>query len=240
MSLKELRSDLGKFADAEKAKTLQNFFKTGKGEYGEGDVFIGVTVPQARAVAKKHSGIRLWEVEELLKSPVHEERLLAALILVEKFEGAERERVADFYLRNARRFNNWDLVDLSAYKILGEWVMVSRDSSILYRLARSPDLWERRISIISTFAFIRRGVYGDTLRIAEMLLGDGHDLMHKAVGWMLREVGKRDEKALEGFLDRHAADMPRTALRYAVERLPGAKRKKYMGRRARYNNPGKA
>lgn len=230
MSLQELKSDLRKHADPDRARTLQNFFKTGKGEYGEGDVFIGVMVPDSRKVAKKHSGIRLWEVEELLKSPIHEERLVAVLILVEKFEAGEREKVADFYLRHARRVNNWDLVDLSAHKILGEWVMESRDSAILYRLAKSESLWERRIAIISTFAFIRRGVFGDTLKIAEMLLGDRQDLMHKAVGWMLREVGKRDEKVLTGFLDRHLADMPRTALRYAIERLPEGKRKRYMAK----------
>jgi 3-methyladenine DNA glycosylase AlkD len=230
MTLKELKSDLRKAADPAKARTLQKFFKTGKGEYGEGDVFIGVMMPDSRKVAKKYSGMRLWEVEELLKSPIHEERLVAVLILVEKFEAGEREKVAEFYLRHAKRMNNWDLVDLSAHKILGEWVMESRDSSVLYKLAKSENLWERRIAIISTFAFIRRGVFGDTLKIAETLLGDKHDLMHKAVGWMLREVGKRDEKILESFLDKHLAEMPRTSLRYAVERLPEAKRKSYMAK----------
>lgn len=239
MSLRELRSDLRKFADPAKAKTLQRFFKTGEGEYGEGDIFLGATVPDSRKVAKGHSGLRMWEVEELLKSPVHEERLVAILILVEKFEAGEREKVAEFYLRHARKVNNWDLVDLSAYKILGERVMETRDSSVLYRLAESENLWERRMAIVSTFAFIRRGVFRDTLKIAEMLLQDRHDLMHKAVGWMLREVGKRDEKALEGFLDRHAAGMPRTALRYAVERIPEARRKVYMGS-GKYNSPRKA
>ena len=230
--VQKIKSELASLASPEKARVLQGFFKTGKGEYGEGDVFIGVTVPQTRAVAEKYRDVSLLEVQSLLKSRVHEERLAAILILVEKYKSSDvrgRERIVEFYMRNAGGVNNWDLVDLSAPKILGEWIAENGgDSSILYTLAKSGVLWERRIAVVSTFAFIRRGIFGDTLKLSEQMMGDGHDLIHKACGWMLREVGKRDEKVLEGFLERNAARMPRTMLRYAVERLPEARRKRYM------------
>jgi 3-methyladenine DNA glycosylase AlkD len=232
MSCQKVKQELRAHADPEKAKVLQNFFKTGKGEYGEGDVFIGVMVPETRMVAKKYSGMPMYEVERLLKSEVHEDRLAAVLILVDKFESGgkeERAKIVDFYLRS-RGINNWDLVDLSAHKILGEFLSDREDTSVLESLAKSESLWHRRIAVVSTFAFIRRGIFGDTLNMCEMLMPDKHDLMHKACGWMLRGVGKRDEAVLEGFLKVHSKKMPRTMLRYAIERLPGAKRKKYMAK----------
>jgi len=235
MSLEGIRSDLRRLANAGRAKSLQGFFKTGNGEYGEGDVFIGVTVPQCREIAKAHAGSSLVDLRFLLESKVHEERLTALLILVDRYERAAsragRKEAMDFYMRNVGRVNNWDLADLTAPRILGEWLVEKRDGSMLEHLARSESLWERRIAIVSTFAFIRRGIYGDTLKIAEILLADKEDLIHKAVGWMLREVGKRDERVLESFLERHASKMPRTTLRYAIERMSEAKRKAWMANR---------
>lgn len=205
---------------------LQRFFKTGKGQYGEGDVFIGVTVPQSRQVAVRHAGISLEDVKGLLYSKIHEERLVVLLILVQKSK-ADPEGVAQFYISNMSQVNNWDLVDLSAPRILGAY-LEGRDRSILYRLAASGKLWERRIAIIATQHFIRKGDFVDALKISEMLLEDSHDLMHKAVGWMLREVGKRDLAAEDAFLQKHRKKMPRTALRYAIERFPEEKRRAYM------------
>lgn len=224
----EVRAELARLADPAKALVLQRFFKTGKGQYGEGDVFMGITVPQSRQVAMKCAGIPLEDVKGLLYSKIHEERLVALLILVQKSK-AHLEDVARFYINNISQVNNWDLVDLSAPRILGAY-LEGRDRSILYRLGASGKLWERRIAIIATHDFIRRGDFADTLKISEMLLGDRHDLMHKAVGWMLREVGKRDLAAEEAFLQRHRKKMPRTALRYAIERFPEEKRRAYMAR----------
>ena len=205
---------------------MQRFFKTGPGEYGEGDVFLGATVPQARKVAKSHHSCDLDTVRELLHSKIHEERLVGLLILVHKYDSGEKG-IAEFYLEHLKHVNNWDLVDLTAPIILGGHLF-STSRSLLYRLARSKSLWERRIAIVATYYFIRSDDFGDTLKIAEILLGDDHDLIHKAVGWMLREVGKRDLSALENFLVRHRARMPRTMLRYAIECLPEKKRKFYM------------
>jgi 3-methyladenine DNA glycosylase AlkD len=217
-------------ASPEKAKVLARFFKTGKGEYGEGDQFLGVVVPDQRAVAKEHKALSLPDIRLLLHSPIHEHRLTALLILTYQFPKATppaRKRIFDFYLANTARVNNWDLVDLSAPNIVGAFLL-GKPRRRLYALARSAALWERRIAIVATHAFIRNGEYGDTLAIAAALLGDRHDLLHKAVGWMLREVGKRDEAVLENFLRRHAATMPRTALRYAIERMPEGKRRRYL------------
>ena len=215
--------------DLEKAKVMQRFFKTGPGQYGQGDVFIGITVPASRQLAKKYAAeITLADVKTLLHSQIHEERLVALLMLVQKYQG-EPEKTTKFYLENLDRVNNWDLVDLTAPSILGAFLLDRReDRSILYRLARSKVLWERRVSIVSTYAFIRKNDFADTLKISEMLLSDSHDLMHKAVGWMLREVGKRDPAAEEGFLKQHYKKMPRTALRYAIERFSEDKRRAYM------------
>lgn len=221
---------LDRYTDPAKAAVLQRFFKTGPGQYGAGDVFVGVTVPQTRQVARQQLAMSSENIEQLLQSPIHEERLLALLILVEQFGRgtvAQRRAIVRLYLAQTDRINNWDLVDLTADKILGRW-LEDRSRRPLYRLAVSKNIWERRIAIVSTFHFIRQGEYRDTLALAEILLHDQHDLIHKAVGWMLREVGKRDEAVLRQFLDAHAAVMPRTMLRYAIERLPPAARAHYM------------
>ncbi|WP_415281484.1 DNA alkylation repair protein [Candidatus Nitrososphaera sp. FF02] len=224
--LEALRKEMRTLADPARARVMQGFFKTGPGQYGQGDVFVGIAVPQSRTLAKKFAQLPLADVKQLLQSEVHEERLVALLILIGKYRG-DPEKIAKFYLDNLGRVNNWDLVDVSAPGILGAHLL-DRDRAMLYRLARSKVLWERRVAIISTLAFIRKGEFADTLKIAEMLLSDRHDLMHKAVGWMLREVGKRDLATEEEFLQRHCRSMPKTALRYAIERLPEQKRRAYM------------
>ncbi len=230
-----IRKDLQALADQEKAKVLQRFFKTGPGQYAEGDIFLGVIVPESRKVAKKYSGnIALEEVRRLLGSDIHEERLIALLILVEKFRNAignkdEKNKIAKFYLDNLEGVNNWDLVDLSAPSILGSYlIQEENDKSILYKFAGSSNVWERRVSIIATLRFIKNNQFDDTLKIAEILLCDDHGLIQKAVGWMLREIGKRDIDAEEAFLKKHYRSMPRTTLRYAIERFPENKRQKYM------------
>jgi 3-methyladenine DNA glycosylase AlkD len=228
----DVEQDLQELANPAKAKLLSRFFKTGKGEYGEGDVFLGITVPQQRGVATKHSDLPKERIRKLLDSRIHEHRLTALLILVKQFSragGSERKGIVDLYMRNTRNINNWDLVDLSAPRILGDYLK-DRNRKILYRLAKSENVWERRISVLATFAFIRDDDFNDSLKIAEMLLEDSHDLIHKAVGWMLREIGKRDQRAEENFLEKHNKRMPRTMLRYAIERFPEKKRKSYMKR----------
>lgn len=226
----QIQKRLRSFASKEKARLLMGFFKTGPGQYGEGDKFLGVMVPQTRLVVKEFRDAPLPEVAKLLRSSWHEERLLALLMLVSRYERggeADRQKVFSLYLRNTKYINNWDLVDLSAHKIVGPH-LDGGDRSLLYRLVRSKNLWERRIAILATFAYIRNSDFRDPLALAEQLLDDEHDLMHKAVGWMLREVGKKDVAVLEGFLKKHHHRMPRTALRYAIERFPEAKRKKYL------------
>ena len=224
-----IEQELRQLSSPEKAEVYARFFKTGKGEYGEGDRFIGLTVPEQRQIAKKHVDAPLKAVQRLLDSRIHEFRLTGLLILVYKFERAGGRQIVDFYLKNIHASNNWDLIDCIADKILGRYLM-DRDKSILYGFARSGNLWKRRIAIITTFHFIRNGRFDDTLRIAEILLHDRHDLIHKAVGWMLREIGKRDGKFLHKFLDKHHKQMPRTMLRYAVERFPRQKQRKYLGK----------
>ena len=223
-----IRKDLKAVADPHRALVMQSFFKTGAGQYGEGDVFVGASVPQSRKIALVHRTAGLDAVVELLRSKIHEERLVALLILVHKCNSGE-EQIVDFYLKNLSYVNNWDLVDLSAPSILGA-DLANKDRSPLFKMARSASMWERRIAIVSTLYFIRRNDFVDTLKIAEILLGDGHDLIHKAAGWMLREVGKRDVATLENFLGRNCKKMPRTMLRYAIERLPERKKKFYMTR----------
>ncbi|MDH4162886.1 MAG: DNA alkylation repair protein [Nitrospirota bacterium] len=232
MTSSVIQKRLRAFAAGEKAVILQRFFKTGPGQYGEGDRFLGVVVPDIRKVMKEFRDTPLAEVAKLLRSAWHEDRLLALLILVDQYErgsDALRNKVCALYLRNTRYINNWDLVDLSASKIVGAH-LDGGSRALLYRFARSTSLWERRIAIIATFHFIRQNDFADTLALSEKLLADEHDLMHKAVGWMLREVGKRDVAVLEGFLRKHHRAMPRTALRYAIERFPERKRKKYLNR----------
>jgi 3-methyladenine DNA glycosylase AlkD len=240
--LDELKLAMERLADPAKAVVLAGFFRTGPGQYGQGDVFLGITVPKQRALATGYGSMTLPDLARLLAGGVHEHRLTALLILVDKYERAsadEKKRIYEFYLSHTAGVNNWDLVDLSAPSIVGEYLLSRPPArSVLYRLARSSNLWERRIAILATYAFIRAGQFEDTLKIAEMLLGDGHDLIHKAVGWMLREVGKRDQAAEEAFLRAHAAVMPRTALRYAIERFPDKKRKAYLSL-PRKPRPGK-
>ncbi len=224
--MQALKKEIRSVANPEKAKILKNFFKTGKGEYGEGDLFLGITVPQSRKIAIKHSSLPLSQIEKLLKSPIHEERLIALLILVNNYN-ENKEEIFNFYINNIKKINNWDLVDLTADKILGAH-LIDKDKSILYKLSRSQNLWERRISIIATFHFIKNNQFEETLKIAELLLKDKHDLIHKAVGWMLREIGKRDLKIEEQFLKQHHKEMPRTMLRYAIEKFPEEKRQDYL------------
>ncbi|MCE5326923.1 MAG: DNA alkylation repair protein [Planctomycetaceae bacterium] len=230
MNAKDLQRRLRALGDPGDAAFLQRFFKTGPGQYGEGDVFIGVRVPAVRAVARDFTSMALSQVEKLLHSKIHEERLAALIILVAQAargEAKTQRAIYDLYLANTRFVNNWDLVDVSAPQVVGAY-LADKSRRPLYRLARSKWLWDRRISMLGAGYSIRLGQFDDTLAIAEMLLGDTHDLMHKAAGWMLREVGKRDTAVLEQFLTRHAAVMPRTMLRYAVERLGQDKRRAFM------------
>jgi len=226
------RRHLRGLADPEAARVARWFFKTGPGEYGAGDRFLGIRAAPMRAAARRFADLPLGQIERLLASPWHEDRSLALLVLTGRFRraaAAERAAIVRFYLAHADRVNNWDLVDLSAPHILGEW-LADRPRGGLTRLAASPNLWERRIAVLATLAFIRRGEFGDTLRLARRLRDDPHDLLHKAVGWMLREVGKRDVAVLRRFLDAHGPRLPRTALRYAIERLRPAERRRYLAR----------
>ena len=217
-------------ADPARAKASQWFFKTGPGQYGEGDRFLGLTLPELRQLAKEYEALSSRAIVALLKSPWHEERLLALLILVRQYatgDPAARDRIYRCYMANRARINNWDLVDCSATRIVGAHLQ-ARGRRVLRALARSASLWDRRIAVLATFQFIAAREYDDSLAIARMLLGDREDLIHKAVGWMLREIGKRDRPVLERFLQAHAAHMPRTALRYAIERFPDDRRRRYL------------
>jgi len=228
--LKNIQEELQEIRDPEKAKILLKFFKTGKGQYGEGDLFLGIKVPQQRKIAKKYSSISLDDIGQLLKSNIHEFRLTSLLILVHKYkkEGFNgKKEIVDFYLSHMENINNWDLIDSSAPYILGDFLL-DKDKSVLYRLAKSDNLWERRTAILSTFAFIKNNQFEDALNIAEILLLDKQDLIHKAVGWMLREIGKKDERAEEEFLEKHHRKMPRTMLRYSIEKFEHEKRKFYL------------
>jgi 3-methyladenine DNA glycosylase AlkD len=226
----EIHARLGKLASRDKAKILQRFFKAGQGQYGEGDMFHGITVPVLRQLVKEYEGISLEEVVMLLKSGMHEERLLALLMLVRAFtksDYARKKKIFSLYLKNTRYINNWDLVDLSAPQIVGMY-LADKSRKPLYVLARLRNLWQRRIAILSTFTFIRQNDFADALEISRLLRDDEHDLIHKAVGWMLREIGKRDILVEEKFLLRHYKNMPRTMLRYAIEKFPEERRKEYL------------
>ncbi|MCX5666516.1 MAG: DNA alkylation repair protein [Candidatus Omnitrophica bacterium] len=230
MSVKKIRDVLRRRQDRKKATVLRGFFKTGIGEYAEGDIFLGVTVPVLRKLARQFKDIELKSAVELLRSPIHEERLLALLILILKYRGSDlhgKEKIYRIYLKNTKHINNWDLVDVTAKHIIGDFLR-DKDRSVLYELARSASLWERRIAVLSTFHFIENNQFDDTIRIAVLLLSDQHDLIHKAVGWMLREVGKRDLEAEEKFLKKNYKIMPRTMLRYAIEKFPESKRSLYL------------
>lgn len=230
MDARAVQAELALYASKEKAEVLQRFFKTGHGQYAQGDLFLGVMMPQVRLLAKKHQQLALPQALKLLHSALHEERLLALLIFVLRFNRAgtlEKKTIFRLYLANTRYINNWDLVDLTAPHIVGAWLF-DKSRSSLYARAQSRLLWDRRIAILATFYFIRNNQFEDTLRIARILLRDEHDLIHKAVGWMLREVGKRNLGAEEKFLKSHYARMPRTMLRYAIEKFPEYKRQKYL------------
>jgi 3-methyladenine DNA glycosylase AlkD len=229
--LEDLRKDLNLYASPKKAEVLKRFFKTGKGQYGEGDIFLGVQVPDSRKIVRKYVNIPLDNTLQLLRSKIHEERLIALLIMVEKTKWSDeagKETLFKKYLENTPYINNWDLVDLSADKIVGSYLF-EKPKDILYSLAASENLWERRIAILATFDFIKKGFYEDTLKLAKILLNDRHDLIHKAVGWMLREIYKRcSQEVLEQFLLVNYKQMPRTMLRYAIERLPEDLRLQYL------------
>jgi 3-methyladenine DNA glycosylase AlkD len=236
--IQQLQSDLLRLKNSKKAKILQGFFKTGKGEYGEGDMFLGITVPVQRKISQQYSALQLSDVDRLLASKIHEHRLVGLLILVHQYQkgdAAAKNKIYQFYLRHAQQVNNWDLVDLTAPNIVGAQLLDNQKNSksrpnraMLYRLAKSKNLWERRIAIVATHTFIRNNEFQDTLNISEQLLQDKHDLIHKACGWMLREVGKRDEKVLKKFLDKNNTHMPRTMLRYAIERFNEKERQHYL------------
>jgi 3-methyladenine DNA glycosylase AlkD len=215
--------------DAEQAKVLSRFFKTGKGQYGEGDIFWGIKVPATREIVKKFKEAHLKDVQILLDSKVHEHRLAGLLILVEKFKkGENKKEIYNFYLKNTKNINNWDLVDLTAPNIVGSFLLENKkERKILYSLVKSKNLWERRIAILSTFTLLRNKEYEDVLKISEILLKDEHDLIHKAVGWMLRELGKRDKDVEIEFLEKYYKTMPRTMLRYAIEKFD-IKEKEYF------------
>jgi 3-methyladenine DNA glycosylase AlkD len=230
-------SALTALSNSTKADFYAGYFKTGEGEYGHGDVFLGITVPEQRKIAKKYADeISLKKIEELLHTNIHEYRFTALEILVIKYEKSKdiriKKQIVSFYLKNKKWINNWDLVDTSARYILGDWLLnkSDKDRALLYKLAKSKNMWDRRIAIISTHQFIVNDKCKDTFKIAEMLLHDTHDLIHKAVGWMLREVGNRDHQALLSFLNKHYTKMPRTMLRYAIEKFEPSLRKKYFAK----------
>ncbi len=232
LKIEDARKELRKYADKDKAKVLRGFFKTGPGEYGEGDIFLGVTVPFTREVVKRFEDLPLRGLVKLLRSRIHEERLLALLILVEQFNQSginAKKKIYKTYLANTKFINNWDLVDLSAPQIAGGF-LIDKNRRALYKLAQSPLLWERRIAILATFTFIKANDFDDLFRLIKLLLLDKEDLIHKACGWMLREAGKRNLAAEENFLRQHFRVMPRTMLRYAIERFPENKRKMYLKR----------
>lgn len=230
--LEEVIKEISKKGSKTRAEHSKRFFKTGKGEYGEGDVFLGLSVPEMRVISKKFNKLSLSHLKKLISSKIHEHRFVALTILDIQYQNSDdknKKKIIDFYLKNKKFVNNWDLVDTSASYLLGDY-LYKKDRSVLYKLAKSRTLWDRRISIISTHYFIKKADFKDTLKISEILLNDKEDLMHKAVGWMLREVGKKDVKILEKFLEKNLRKIPRTALRYAIERFPEKKRKEYLNR----------
>ena len=228
--LREARAAIKRLANPARAKLLQGFFKTGPGEYAEGDVFLGLTVPQTRTIAKDCRELSLEDLAVLLESKYHEERLLALIVLVNQFERADdagQKAIYDFYLEHRARINNWDLVDVSAPRIVGGYLL-TRPRTMLHKLAKSKSLWDRRIAIVATWWLIRGGDFEDCLRLCETLINDKHDLIHKACGWMLREVGKKDVTTLKRFLAIYKDKLPRTALRYAIERFEPGERRAYL------------
>ncbi|MGD2029464.1 MAG: DNA alkylation repair protein [Desulfobacterales bacterium] len=230
MTIRDIRIKLQQLGSEEKASILQRFFKTGPGDYGDGDVFIGVKVPELRKLVKEYQDITLDTVKQLLSSLIHEERMLALLILIDKYSKGNdtvKKKIYELYIQNTKFINSWDLVDSSAHHIIGDFLL-NKSKAPIYRLATSKSLWERRIAILSTFRFIKQGNYSETLKISKILLTDEQDLIHKAVGWMLREIGKRHISTEETFLKKYYKQMPRTMLRYAIEKFPESKRQKYL------------
>ena len=235
MTLNNILKEIKDNSDKSRAKVLSSFFKTGKGQYGEGDIFLGLTLPQSRSIAKKYLSLSLNDIDKLISSKIHEERLIALLILVYRFEkdNNERRSIFDFYIKNSKKINNWDLVDVSAHHIVGRFILDNEENnsnlgSLLLKLAESENLWEKRISIVSTYYFIKNNRLDKTLEISKKLLNDKHDLIHKAVGWMLREVGKKNILVLKKFLRENYSNLPRTTLRYAIERFPEKERKSFL------------
>ncbi|EKE27489.1 MAG: hypothetical protein ACD_3C00198G0003 [uncultured bacterium (gcode 4)] len=231
--LNRLKEELLNLANTEKAKILSGFFKTWIWQYGEGDVFLWVSVPESRKLVKRfYKDLDFKDIEKLLNSEIHEERLIWAFVLVEQFKKGSvkiKKQIYDFYMLNSKRFNNWDLVDLSAPNIVWWYLEETwEDRGILYNLANSDNLWEKRIGVLATYAFIRKNEFEDILKIWKILLADKHDLIHKAVGWMLREVGKKDKQALITFLEENIYKMPRTMLRYTIEKFDEKERKYYL------------
>ncbi|MFA6100285.1 MAG: DNA alkylation repair protein [Patescibacteria group bacterium] len=229
--LVELKAELKKHANPQRALVSKSFFKTGKGEYGEGDVFLGLSVPDQRKIAKEYKALPLSDVQKLLKSKIHEERFVALVLLVMRYQSGDESAKKDIferYLSMSKWINNWDLVDTSAPQIVGDYCWRTEDRQALKNLIKSSDLWERRIGVLATLTFIRQGDVKLTLELAEKLLNDRHDLIHKAVGWMLREAGSRSPQEVKKFLNRHAARMPRTMLRYAIEKFSPDERHRYL------------
>ena len=230
-NIKTVFAELQNLSNDKIAEHSQRFFKTGRGQYGEGDIFLGIRVPVLRGISKKYQKIELNDLDNLLTSKYHEARLIALYILVLKFKKSkveeDKKNIVEFYLKHTKYINNWDLVDSSAHYILGPYLM-EKDKSILYQFAHSEDLWEKRIGMMSTFHFIKNKQYNDALKIAEILVNDDHDLIHKAVGWMLREIGNRNKSVEEAFLLKYYKTMPRTMLRYAIEKFPADERKEYL------------
>jgi len=227
--LNKLKKELNSLKNPEQAEILQTFFKTKPGQYGEGDIFLGIKIPIQRKICEKYN-LTIAQIESLLNSKIHEYRLCALFILIDKYRKLDsklKKKIFNFYLKNASKINSWDLVDLSAPNIIGDYLL-EKDKKILYKLAKSKNLWEKRIAIVSTFIFIKNNHFKDTLKISEILLNDNHDLIHKSVGWMLREVGKKREKSLKQFLKKHYKNMPRTMLRYSIEKFPEKLRKNYL------------
>ena len=228
---KKLTQEIKTSSKKEQAEQCQRFFKTGKGEYGEGDTFIGIKVPILRSLSRKYKKLPLVDTVRFIQSPIHEYRMVGLFILIFLYKAGDesiRRRIFDLYLKNTKHINNWDLVDLSAPNIVGDYLL-DKPRNVLYKLARSKSLWEKRISVLATFAFIRNNDFKDTIKLSELLLNDKHDLIHKAVGWMLREVGKRDQAVEEVFLGKYYRTMPRTMLRYSIEKFTKNKRMFYLG-----------
>ncbi len=229
---KTIQNDLEKLQNREKAKQMQRFFKTGKGEYGEGDIFLGLSVPAQRKIASKYKAVvSLDDIHVLMNSNIHEHRLTAIFLLVQLYNkqksDADKKEIVDFYLNHTYAVNNWDIVDSSAHKILGHWLF-NKDKSILFKLAKSENLWEQRISMIACMHDIKKGEYETTLEIADLLLHHKHDLIHKAVGWMLKEISKQDLQVTDNFLKTRCQTMPRTCLRYAIEKFPKDRRQAFL------------